>query len=223
MDGAHSWLGPTEAGPLSKWTAAAQPCGLNKKHAAMAERSDVAAAALELLDQEDSARLIVDDQLRVHWLNGAAERGFASSWPIDICSGELCAARTDHQRQLLELVARAERAPASVCLRSPSCDELILIRARAASNGRANTRLFGFTIIPERRPFEYRDLDVAFDLTPAEHRVLLAVIDEGTPQEIARAFGVSCGTVRAQLRSIYSKMGVTKRDELFRRVRPFRI
>jgi DNA-binding CsgD family transcriptional regulator len=53
-----------------------------------------------------------------------------------------------------------------------------------------------------------------FDLTPAEARVARAVARSETIETIAKAFGVSKGTVRNQLKAVFAKTGVARQTDL---------
>ena len=55
-----------------------------------------------------------------------------------------------------------------------------------------------------------------FDLTPAEARVARAVGRSETIETIAKAFGVSKGTVRNQLKAVFAKTGVARQADLAR-------
>jgi len=53
-----------------------------------------------------------------------------------------------------------------------------------------------------------------FDLTPAEARVASGVAQGSTLQSMAAASGVSIGTVRTHLKSVFGKVGVARQAEL---------
>ena len=53
-----------------------------------------------------------------------------------------------------------------------------------------------------------------YGLTRAEARVALHIIDGGDIASYARAAGVSAGTVRSQLKSVFAKAGVSRQAEL---------
>lgn len=59
-------------------------------------------------------------------------------------------------------------------------------------------------------------LQKVFDLTPAESKISVALASGSSPQEIAEKNQVSIGTVRNQIKAIYSKVGVKKQSELVR-------
>jgi len=53
-----------------------------------------------------------------------------------------------------------------------------------------------------------------FDLTPAEARVARAIAKSETIEAIAKAFGVSEGTVRNQLKAVFAKIGVARQIDV---------
>lgn len=55
-----------------------------------------------------------------------------------------------------------------------------------------------------------------YHMTPAEARVAIALTNGCTPREISEQHHVSLETVRSQLKSIYSKMGVSKQQDVIR-------
>lgn len=55
-----------------------------------------------------------------------------------------------------------------------------------------------------------------YGLTPAEAGVAIALANGLSPAEISRANGVSVETVRSQLKSIFTKMGVNKQQDVIR-------
>jgi DNA-binding CsgD family transcriptional regulator len=57
-------------------------------------------------------------------------------------------------------------------------------------------------------------LEHGFGLTPCEARVAAALSAGMTPSEIARHHGISMGTVRSQLKSIFVKTGTKRQPEL---------
>lgn len=55
-----------------------------------------------------------------------------------------------------------------------------------------------------------------YNMTPAEARVAIALVNGLSPREISERHCVSIETVRSQLKSIYSKMGVSKQQDVIR-------
>jgi len=68
-----------------------------------------------------------------------------------------------------------------------------------------------------RTPPSVDSLCSAFGITPAEARVLAALVAGQSPKQHAGAQGVSVHTVRSQLGSLMAKMGCTRQAELVRK------
>ena len=60
-----------------------------------------------------------------------------------------------------------------------------------------------------------------YKLTPAELRVLLAVVEVGGVPEVAEALGVSAETVKTHLGRLYNKTGVRRQADLVKLVAGF--
>jgi DNA-binding CsgD family transcriptional regulator len=59
-------------------------------------------------------------------------------------------------------------------------------------------------------------LHTVYRLTPAEYRIALLLSDGHTPRQISGMVGVTENTVRSQIKSVFSKMGVRRQSELIR-------
>jgi len=57
-----------------------------------------------------------------------------------------------------------------------------------------------------------------FLLTPAELRVLFAVVEVGGVPEIAQVLGISETTLRTHLQHLFAKIGTSRQAELFKLV-----
>jgi len=70
-------------------------------------------------------------------------------------------------------------------------------------------------ITPETAPrLPGVELEKLYSLTPSEGRVATAIAGGKTVREVAKENGTSVGTVRNQLKAIYSKMGVSRQSDL---------
>ena len=58
----------------------------------------------------------------------------------------------------------------------------------------------------------------AYNLTPAEARVAVALADGQTPAQIAKARSVALSTIKTQIKTAYVKMGIRSQAELVRRL-----
>ncbi len=66
-----------------------------------------------------------------------------------------------------------------------------------------------------------RMLTQTYDLTAAERRVALALIEVGSTPMIAEALGVSVATVRTHMRGLFQKTGVRRQTEIVTLLRGF--
>jgi DNA-binding CsgD family transcriptional regulator len=60
-----------------------------------------------------------------------------------------------------------------------------------------------------------------FKLTPAELRVLFAVVEIGGVREVAEVLGISAETVRTHMRHLFDKTGVARQADLVKLVAAF--
>jgi DNA-binding CsgD family transcriptional regulator len=103
--------------------------------------------------------------------------------------------------------------------------------------GGAGYLLLAFAVRPERTSGAYGDtpcavlilhsldtprsldsdvIGLAFGLTAAETAIATAIAQGSTTEQVARERGVSVNTVRAQLRSVFEKVGVSRQTDLVR-------
>lgn len=57
-------------------------------------------------------------------------------------------------------------------------------------------------------------LQELYDLTPAESRVAIELVNGSSPKEVARTFNVSVNTVRNQIKQTYRKTGTSRQSQL---------
>jgi DNA-binding CsgD family transcriptional regulator len=75
---------------------------------------------------------------------------------------------------------------------------------------------------PEFKPL-WADIAEIFDLTPAEHRMVQALLSAISPEAIAKKQRLSINTVRTHIRNVYIKLDISSVDELRRSLAGFRI
>lgn len=196
--------------------------GLGVAFPVIAEDQKLARLALTWLDGEQTARLLVDDQLSIHWGNAVAQSWLDARRPIASAEGRLCLGRFN--QELRDLLARARRKPEGTCVPLEKDDSHLLISARLVDSDGEN-RVFGLTMrrTDEVRTEKVAKVSKAFGLTPSESRVLQLLFRGTTAQEAAHELGVAVDTVRTHIRRLYQKVGVGSREALFKRVRPFMI
>jgi DNA-binding CsgD family transcriptional regulator len=180
----------------------------------------------ELADRMNTGVIVVDGHGAVRWQNRCAELIISQSQHLSVVGGSLRFSNAQDHRRTFDLLGRviSPRRRLLTTIGSPCRDPIqilaIPIDAGAAPPGTA--RPHGTTIAlmlsaPGRKmTLSPLDIGELFGLTPAEG-ALAAALGEGlTLQDYAERHGVSVGTVRIQLKSIFTKTGATRQPELVR-------
>lgn len=192
--------------------------GIESKIGAAA-RAEAGSLALRWLESITTGLLLVDGELNVHWANSVARGWMASQQPLSQVGTRLHLGRS--QEQLRKLICRADVDVDGICVPLESRGAHLVVSARritqseeapfyglvARRTDELDTRLLG--------------VDEAFRLTSAEARVLKLLIRGKTAQAIATHLDISVDTVRTHIRSLYTKLGVSSREALFMRLRPY--
>jgi DNA-binding CsgD family transcriptional regulator len=183
----------------------------------------VAADALAWLAYDVHARAIVDDDLSIRWINALGTALLDRGAGLEIRGGALFATEPAFQQRLWDLVRGSGRRVSSCSLSRRDGHDRILVRAQALDASESRTT--GLVMIDAGPDFraDYQDLDVAFGLTVAEHRVLLRLLGGVEADALAQLLGVSVETVRSHIRNIYTKLDVGSRERLFFKAQPFRL
>ncbi|MGH7025372.1 MAG: LuxR C-terminal-related transcriptional regulator [Caulobacteraceae bacterium] len=192
---------------------------------ALSPLSQVNADLAAVLDTLTDAVFVVDDEARVVYRNRRAGE-MLSCGPLRMIRGVIRTAAPDEARALEALIARATQegspvggamavaAPASRRPLSLTVSPLPSSQASLFSSPR--TAMVRVADVAAPLPVDLRLLTELFSLTPAETRVAAALADGLSPRAVAERLGVSFNTVRAQLVSVYDKVGVSRQAELVR-------
>jgi DNA-binding CsgD family transcriptional regulator len=182
----------------------------------------VADAALAWLEVDSVPRAIIDADNLLVWANERATVLLADRQGLEVRDGVLTASEASRQSDLRATVAAGVSAPSSWCFRTPIDDGWIIVRAQnIAPPGQALVGL-SFVVAHTRHRARYEHLDSAFGLTPTEHRVLMDLLDGNDAEKLAAKHRVTIETTRSHIRSIYSKLEVNSREQLFARVQAFK-
>jgi DNA-binding CsgD family transcriptional regulator len=192
------------------------------RRAPPADLARVAEAALAWFDGDSRSRVVVGADLTLLWSNPEADALFAKLRDIEVRDGMLTMADPLRQKTLLALVD-SPALTASCCIPKSDGNGFLLIRARRAPV--EDEALFALLFVDsgQGNRCTYQDLDVAFGLTKAEHRVLLELLHGQEADSLTKLLGVSIETVRSHIRNIYGKLEVNSREQLFFKTQPFRV
>jgi len=175
-------------------------------------------------EREATPRALVDEHLHILWTNAPAERELARHRDLESRDDMLSATDPSFQPTLASFVRSATKDLSSMCIPCADGDGHLLFRCREVDGG-GDRRFFGLIFYRSGSEFSsvYADLDQVFNLTQAEHRVLLQLLEGNTADGIATGMNVSIETTRSHIRQIYLKLDVTSREGLFSRLRPYRL
>lgn len=188
----------------------------------------------ETLDRLAVPVMLVDEQRQVALQNKAAIQAATGDWPLYVNERERLCCSIAHADTEITLALRALQLSGAAGLQhGPGQDRVVV---RVAMPGRQKPLLvcllalrpdatlcaFGGTplamlvIHDPNRParIDPFGLAAAFELTPAEARVAVALAEGSSPKEIARQLGVSFNTVRTQVQAVHAKFGVSRTTEL---------
>ncbi|AJY14761.1 helix-turn-helix transcriptional regulator [Burkholderia multivorans] len=187
------------------------------------DRAPMMAAALDALPR---AVIVVDDTLRVRYLNAAASALLGESTELRVQADRLVASSPQVAPQLAQRVKDA-CAPPHVAApqplyaldreRRPTFEiQVVPLKPQLTASLDRDTRPLAM-LLP-RRPFRGAARPLAesapFALTPAEMAVATGIAGGLTPAEYAQRNGVRISTVRSQIKSIFAKTGVRRIADL---------
>lgn len=173
--------------------------------------------------------VLMDAYGRLRWSNRYADRIIQRS-PHILVSGAVlrCATRTDQEKlaQLIDLAGchglMEKTNIVTVGALSDNPVQILVTPASVAdypdcvSTNQSKTMALYLSEHKSAIGLSGLDVAVLFGLTPAEARLATALCDGASLNEYAGLHGVSVGTVRIQLKSIFSKTNTSRQSELIR-------
>lgn len=225
-------LGAAELGLASRFSSHLQiALGLWRRQR---ELLKVSLAGNALLDRLSQPVLLVDEQLQLHYKNGAAQRLLGGDTRLRESGSSLACADAAGTRALMLALRRIrlggdasykavgepeQRALVRVGDRTERLPLMLLMSAlRPEENmGAFGPRSLALVIVHD--PDAQRQVDPfivaeAYQLTPAESAVAIGIAAGKTVREIAHAHRVVVATVRTQISSVLAKMGVRRQSEI---------
>jgi DNA-binding CsgD family transcriptional regulator len=191
-----------------------------------------AAALADSLDQLASGMVIVDQAGRIIHANASAHRLIAEADVLRATNGRLAALDLQGSRNLHDVFAAAEAGDAAVGKRG------IAMPLTGRSGERYVAHVLPLTSGARRKagvsysataamfirkatldlPSPPEAVASEFKLTPAEVRVLFAIVEIGGVPEVAPVLGVSDQTVKSHLHRIYEKTATKRQADLVKLV-----
>jgi len=127
-------------------------------------------------------------------------------------------------RKLEELVQVKQGEVRSGCIRNRHRDGHVVLRA-ALLTEMAGMQLVGITFRDADSDFQpvWVDLGSVFGLTSAETRTVEMLLGGASPEAIGEAQDVSINTIRSHISHVYEKLQISSREELWRKLAPYRL
>jgi DNA-binding CsgD family transcriptional regulator len=191
-----------------------------------------AAALADSLDTLNSGMLLVDEAGRIVHANASAHLMVAEANVLRAANGRLHAVSAETDRTLLDTFTAAANGDAAVGRRGIA----VPLRARDGTRYVANVmpltggarRRAGISYSAVAVIFVHKAvLDLPsppeavakeFRLTPAELRVLFAIVEVGGVPEVAAVLGSGEGTVKTHLHHVFEKTGAARQADLVKLV-----
>jgi DNA-binding CsgD family transcriptional regulator len=182
-------------------------------------RAGDAAPVLETwLGMERRARLIVSDELVLLWCNSAGRCLLERRDPLLLCGDAVRPRNPAESRRFQDFVRRTSPEVSVLCLADHDREGHLLAAAVRLPGGLVGVTACLAADEPEPR---WADLREAFGLTASEREIAQALSSGLTAEAVAQKLQTSVKTVRTHIRHIYSKLGVSSREELFHKLTPY--
>ncbi len=187
------------------------------QRATMIGRVFDAAAAIRagltaMLDHVRAPALLLATDGRVSFANAAARALLAERSIAADVRGRLILADLSARRRLEQALAGGPSAAATMAVGPKTARRVVSIIP--ASPGSGDHAIMIFTPIEPELPLPGPLLAVAFGLTPAEIRVLVALYQRKSLVRIADDNGIAVRTVKAHLQALFAKTGTRRQADL---------
>ncbi|MXP48259.1 hypothetical protein GRI43_12760 [Altererythrobacter luteolus] len=113
---------------------------------------------------------------------------------------------------------KAGREPVTIVMPKKDWEGHVILRSSAYNDTTVGVLAYDSE---NKADAEFASLEEAFGLTPAEANVVHAMVNGYSAAEIAEDRNLSINTVRVHLRHCYEKLGVSSREQLWRKIHPY--
>jgi len=193
-----------------------------------------AAIFASILDQLNAGLFLVDRDGRIIHANTTGRRILGTDDFLCAINGRLVARDTDANRTMQASFARkggleANAKGITLSLTAEDRDRhvvQVLPQRLAAGPGTARVGAITAAVVVSKTrldvPRTPEIIGRAYQLTPTELRVLLAIVDIGGVSDVAASLGVSVSTIKTHVGRLFAKTGSTRQADLVKLVAGFR-
>ena len=175
------------------------------------------ASAHLLRAASEPAQFLVSPQLELLGSNMSADAILENGQCLSVSDGKVKAIKRGLDPAIRDLIGQASHKGYRTLLNTEGdCDDVTWVAsAKILMTPEATGQSILITARPLVRsePMSGREVSLIFGLTPAEARLAVELAAGHSLAEISESRGVHISTLRAQLRSIYGKVGVSKQSE----------
>ena len=177
------------------------------------------AGLAEWFDSDRRGRLIVDHDLNLRWCNKAGRALLSGRGPLLLRDGVLRPRVKSEAARFGAFMRSATDQVSAYCMRTGEDLHHLVLVARALDSLPLTAVTAYFS--GEAFLYAWADLCGAFGLTGVERETAQALAGGFTAEGIAQRTRTSVKTVRTHIRHVYSKLGVSSREELFHKLAPY--
>ena len=167
---------------------------------------------LDVIDQLDSAVIIVNAAGKILRTNTAGRAAVAAGAILQACDGNISASDGDLLHNLKSALENIAPEPSTFAVPGANGGPK-LIAVMPLGKNRGEFAIFLKSEDPDI-PAIGRHLVAAFKLTPREVGVLMPLLEGHSPMEVGQRLGIGMATVRTHLHRLFSKTGTGSQPEL---------
>jgi DNA-binding CsgD family transcriptional regulator len=175
-------------------------------------------------DLDHRARMVVTMDRTFVAGDCRAEEALAARHDLRLENGRVATVNPAGASELEALLCVSGAETRTICIPRRQRSGHVLMRAARLGSMHEKTVLgITFWVADDRFAVEWPDFRPIFGLTAAEAKVVEKLIHGVSAEDIGRALKVSINTVRSHISHVYEKLGITCREQLWRRLAPYRI
>lgn len=168
--------------------------------------------------------LMVTRDLTLVWANEPAGLLLEEREDLQLNGDSLSLGEARQTEALRVFLAQLDEKPSGFVHRRRTAESYFILRAeRLNLDGQPPVIVLCIQSSTALNRYVWADFGIVFGLTPSEVVVIKQLVSGNGADQIARALTVSVETIRTHIKRIYAKIGVSKREQLFQAVLPFRL
>ena len=183
--------------------------------------STLHSAAFDWIAVDHRPRMVVRTDGSILWTNLSAQRLLAECSGINAVDQVIHLSNPEHDAQFHAFLRNVTANPHTMALKFDGESSFCVFRGHWVESVGGCCIEVRFS--SNNRSPHLIDFDHVFGLTRSEAQTATALYGGQSAREIADKLRISIDTVRSHIRQLYSKIGVSGREQLFRQLDAFRL